>query len=235
MELHSKVLDQYNETRSGTYKKIVCHAPFVSLNFEQNGNVRACCYNTKDILGKWPNQSIREIWQGEKANRLRGYIRQNDLGRGCTECGNMLVAGNYQGVRAKFFDEYAPNNLSSRVHYFRQQLSGHIEYPKVLEFELSNECNLECVMCNGYFSSSIRKNREKLPPLSSPYNDQFVKELEEFIPHLTDAKFLGGEPFMIDIYLKIWERILQINPSVRIHITTMEHFSTTVSRPFSKV
>lgn len=220
MELHPKVLNQYNQTRSGTYKKIVCHAPFVSLNFEQNGNVRACCYNTKDILGKWPEQSIREIWQGENANRLRSLIRQNDLGGGCTECGNMLIAGNYQGVRAKFFDEYAPDGISSRVHYFRQKLLGHINYPKVLEFELSNECNLECVMCNGYFSSSIRKNREKLPPLSSPYNDRFVQELDEFIPHLTDAKFLGGEPFMIDIYLKIWERILHINPSVRMHITT---------------
>jgi organic radical activating enzyme len=75
-------------------------------------------------------------------------------------------------------------------------------------------------MCNGSFSSSIRKNREKLPPIISPYNEKFVDELEEFIPHLTDAKFLGGEPFMIDIYLSIWERILKINPRIRMHITT---------------
>jgi MoaA/NifB/PqqE/SkfB family radical SAM enzyme len=220
MELHKKVLEQYAETRSGTFKEIVCHAPFVSLNFEQNGNVRACCYNNKDILGKWPTQSLIEIWQGEKANQLRKHIRDNNLGSGCKECGNMIVAGNYQGVRAKFFDEYAPNNLFSRIHYFRNKISGHIDFPKVLEFELSNECNLECVMCNGYFSSSIRKNREGLPPIVSPYNDQFVDELEQFIPHITDAKFLGGEPFMIKIYVKIWERILKINPSVRIHITT---------------
>lgn len=220
MQLHPKVIEQYAVTRSGTYKKIVCHAPFVSLNFEQNGNVRACCYNTKDILGTWPAQSIREIWHGEQAAKLRNHIRHNDLGGGCTECGNMIIAGNHQGVRAKYFDEYAPNNLTSRIHYFRNKMSGHINYPRVLEFELSNECNLECVMCNGYFSSSIRKNREHLPPVVSPYNDRFVDELEEFIPHLTDAKFLGGEPFMIELYLKIWERILKINPAVRIHITT---------------
>lgn len=220
MQLHPKVIEQYAATRSGTYKPMVCHAPFVSLNFEQNGNVRACCYNTKDILGTWPAQSINEIWHGAQAAKLRNHIRNNDLGGGCTECGNMIIAGNHQGVRAKYFDEYAPNNLSSRIHYFRNKLSGHINYPRVLEFELSNECNLECVMCNGYFSSSIRKNRELLPPIVSPYNDKFVDELDEFIPHLTDAKFLGGEPFMIEIYLKIWERILKLNPSVRIHITT---------------
>lgn len=220
MELHNKVLEQYAATRNDTYKAVVCHAPFVNLNFEQNGNVRACCYNTKDILGHWPAQSIREIWQSEKAVSLRQHIKNNDLGGGCTECGNMIIAGNHQGVRAKYFDEYAPNNLASRIHHFRNKHTGHINYPRVMEFELSNECNLECVMCNGYFSSSIRKNREKLPPSVSPYNDSFVDELEEFIPHLTDAKFLGGEPFMIDIYLKIWERILKINPKVRIHITT---------------
>ncbi len=220
MQLHPKVIEQYAATRSGTYKQMVCHAPFVSLNFEQNGNVRACCYNTKDILGTWPAQTISGIWHGAQSAKLRNHIRNNDLGGGCTECGNMIIAGNHQGVRAKFFDEYAPNNLSSRIHYFRNKLSGHINYPRVLEFELSNECNLECVMCNGYFSSSIRKNREGLPPIVSPYNDKFVDELDEFIPHLTDAKFLGGEPFMIEIYLKIWERILKINPSVRIHITT---------------
>lgn len=220
MELHKKVLEQYAETRNGTYKTIVCHAPFVSLNFEQNGNVRACCYNNKDIIGNWPTQSILEIWNGEQAQKLRNHIRNNELGGGCTECGNMIVAGNHQGVRARFFDEYAPNNLSSRLHYFRNKFNGHINFPKVLEFELSNECNLECVMCNGYFSSAIRKNREGLPAIESPYTDKFVDELEPFIPHLTDAKFLGGEPFMIKIYLKIWERILKINPSVRIHITT---------------
>jgi len=220
MELHKKVLEQYDLTRNGTYKNIVCHAPFVSLNFEQNGNVRACCYNSKDILGSWPNQSLMEIWQGAQAQKLRNHIRGNELDGGCAECGNMIIAGNHQGVRAKYFDEYAPNSLGSRLHYFRNKLNGHINFPRVLEFELSNECNLECVMCNGYFSSSIRKNREGLPPINSPYDDKFVDELELFIPHLTDAKFLGGEPFMIKIYLKIWERILKINPKVRIHITT---------------
>ncbi len=226
MILSKQVLKSYADARSNTYKSIVCHAPFVNLNFEQNGNVRACCYNTKDILGKWPEQSIKQIWFSEQAQKLRSHIRNNDLGGGCTECGNMIAAGNHQGVRARYFDDNAPDNLHSRIHYFRNKLSGHIDFPRVLEFELSNKCNLECVMCNGYFSSSIRKNREKLPPIHSPYNEKFVDELEEFIPQLTDAKFLGGEPFMIDIYLSIWERILKIKPQIRIHITTNGTFLT---------
>jgi len=222
--LNKKILDQYASVRHGTYTPIVCHAPFVNLNFEQTGQVRACCYNTTHILGKWPEQKIMDIWRGEKAAELREYIRDNNLWGGCSECGNMIVAGNHQGVRAKYYDEYVKPGIATALGYLNNRLTGSISYPRVMEFELSNQCNLECIMCTGFFSSMIRKNREHLPPIVSPYNDAFVDELDEFIPHLTDAKFLGGEPFMIEIYLKIWEHIQKINPRIRIHITTNGNF-----------
>ena len=220
MILTKETIQAYNSSRSYSDKSIVCHAPYVNLNFEQTGEVRACCYNTKHMLGRWPEQSIREIWQGKKLEELRGYIADNNLGGGCIECGKMIIAGNHQGVRARYYDEFATNSLKGKLSNIARKITGGMSYPKVMEFELSNECNLECVMCNGSFSSSIRKNREKLAPIISPYNEKFVDELEEFIPHLTDAKFLGGEPFMIEIYLSIWERILKINPGIRMHITT---------------
>lgn len=217
MQISPSIIRDYAATRSNTNTSLLCHAPSVNLNFEQNGNVRACCYNFKEILGTWPQNSIKEIWKGHNTQQLRNHIQQNHLGSGCLECGKMITAGNYQGVRAKYYDEYAQKKWWSVL---KNIVRTDAPYPKVMEFELSNKCNLECIMCNGYFSSSIRKNREKLPALESPYNDDFVTELEEFIPHLTDAKFLGGEPFLIDIYLKIWEAISRINPSIKIHITT---------------
>ncbi|MBL7799987.1 MAG: radical SAM protein [Chitinophagales bacterium] len=220
MILSKETIQAYNASRNCANKNIVCHAPLVNLNFEQTGEVRACCYNFKHVLGKWPEQSLREIWTGQKLADLRSFVADNNLGGGCIECGKMIEAGNYQGVRAKYYDEFATHGLADTIAKIKRTFTGGFVYPKVMEFELSNECNLECIMCNGSFSSSIRKNREKLPPIVSPYNDKFVDELDEFIPHLTDAKFLGGEPFMIDIYLKIWERILKINPSIRMHITT---------------
>lgn len=220
MILDKATITEYAKSRSGTNKHIICHAPFTNLNFEQTGEARACCYNFKEVLGKWPQQTIREIWQGAQLQSLRKNIEQNNLGGGCTECGKMIEVGNYQGVRAKYYDEFAEGFLQQKISIVKNKLTGSFTYPRVMEFELSNQCNLECVMCNGSFSSSIRKNREKLSPIISPYNEKFVDELEEFIPHLTDAKFLGGEPFMIDIYIDIWERIRKINPNIRIHITT---------------
>jgi sulfatase maturation enzyme AslB (radical SAM superfamily) len=75
-------------------------------------------------------------------------------------------------------------------------------------------------MCSGFFSSLIRRNRENLPPLNSPYDESFVKQLEPFIPHLKEAKFLGGEPFLIKTYYQIWNLIIQLNPNIKVSITT---------------
>ena len=58
-----------------------------------------------------------------------------------------MVAGNFSAVKSLQYD--SPKLNSSK-------------YPSVLEFELINTCNLECVMCTGEYSSLIRAKREKL-------------------------------------------------------------------------
>lgn len=213
-------IDAYNAVRSPSARGLICHAPFTSLNFEQNGNVSACCYNRSFTLGHIPEDSLIDIWTGEKAAQFRAYIKENDLSGGCSACAEQIQAGNYKGTKAIYYDEYAGkfNWLEKLKAAFGKQ--ENIVFPKVFEFEQSNSCNLECVMCNGYFSSAIRKNREHLPPIKNHYTEDFVAQLRPFIPHLTDAKFLGGEPFLIEIYYKIWDLIIELNPAVKVHITT---------------
>ena len=128
----------------------------------------------------------------------------NDLSMGCDECVHHLKGGNFSAVVAKMFDT--------------QKLNRH--YPSMMEFELDNTCNLECTICAGRLSSAIRQNRENLPPYKSPYDDDFIHQLEEFIPHLEEARFYGGEPFLIKLYYKIWELMIRINPRIKIYVQT---------------
>ncbi len=225
MHVPSGIKKQFDKTRVTRDKGLICHAPTVSMNFEQNGNATACCYNRTHVLGQYPNKTLKEIWWGAKADELREYIADNNLGGGCEVCHKQLESKNFYGAHARHFDQFAEESGNRSPNFFQKLLGAkeeerEVQYPKLLEFELSNTCNLECVMCNGYFSSSIRKNREGLPPIENPYDAEFVRQLEEFIPHMTDAKFLGGEPFLIDIYYDIWERIRDINPEILVHITT---------------
>lgn len=195
----------YNQQRTTSNTGVACWAPFRSIYFGFRGNTSVCCYNKMHVIGTYPSQSIREIWFGAKADEIRQSLSKNDFSLGCQGCHELITAENYSGLPAKNFDPL-PINPN--------------RFPSKIDFELSNECNLECIMCRGEFSSAIRRNREKLPPIPTAYDAQFVDQLEEFIPYLENSHFLGGEPFMIPIYIDIWERMIQINPKIRISVQT---------------
>lgn len=220
--LDKELLKAYNQTRVTKDKSLICHAPFTNINFEQNGNATACCYNRTHVLGTYPKDTLMDLWFGDKAEELRRYIEQNSLEGGCSLCNKQLHSHNFHGMRAKGYDWGADRKIVSTAKKVLNYITKgkYVQMPVSMEFELSNTCNLECVMCNGYFSSSIRKNREKAPPLTNPYDEAFVEQLVPFLPHMRDARFLGGEPFLIDIYYSIWEKIAEHNPNMRVHITT---------------
>ncbi|MDZ4846260.1 MAG: radical SAM protein [Chitinophagales bacterium] len=200
-----KILRDYNQHRPLGPQKYICHAPFKSIYLGHHGRAIACCYNRTYFLGSYPENSIRDIWFGEKANELREAIKNNDLSKGCNSCLTQIAAYNFDATKAKQYDHSK----------FNENL-----FPSTIEFELDNTCNLECVMCSGDYSSLIRTNREKREPLKSPYDDNFLEQLKEFIPYLEEVKFYGGEPFLIETYYKIWEMLMKMNPSVRISVQT---------------
>ena len=200
------LLDAYNQTRPRGPQPLICYAPFSNMYFAQAGDVRSCCFTWQEQQpDTYPQKSIRDIWTGGTFRTLRESIEHNHLPPPCRPCAAHLTSRNFSAVSARMFDEYPPNEKG---------------LPRVMEFELANTCNLQCVMCSGRFSSAIRVKREGLPLRESPYDEEFVRQLEEFIPHLDQAKFYGGEPFLINIYYDIWRRITQIKPSVKILVHT---------------
>jgi len=220
MTLASGILREYNATRTCADKGTICHAPESSMYFGRDGAVSACCYSRNGALGRYPDQSVDEIWNGAQAESMRAALRNNELPGGCELCADQLYAGNFTGLLARQFDQQSPVTLISRVQSLLHTVATPKRYPLRLEFELSNKCNLECAMCSGFFSSSIRANRENLPPLPQSYDGNFVEQLLPYLPGLTHAKFLGGEPFLIDIYYEIWDRLIELNPGCKVSITT---------------
>lgn len=223
----------FNQTRSVRNPAYLCYAPALSLNFDQTGNITACCFNREYVLGSYPQNTIDEIWSGDKIKKLRDSLASNKLEMGCGLCERMIVENNYDSVLINHFDDYVPlikeqngkpasNRLIDSLlrSFSRNQQQEMITAPLVFEFEISNHCNLECIMCGGKWSSAIRKNREKLPPLRSPYDKEFVNQVKKYLPQLARANFLGGEPFLIGPYYDIWEAIIEVNPKVDVGITS---------------
>src|SRR5690606_22702549 len=145
------------QTRSTSHTDVLCHAPFTSINFEQNGNATACCYNRTHVLGTYPRHSLNQMWFGKKAQELRHYIKNNNLGGGCEICHKQLLSKNNYVVSARIFDQSADYQNPAMGRFINMMKHGQpVHMPVSMEFELSNTCNLECTMCSDYNSSSIR-------------------------------------------------------------------------------
>jgi MoaA/NifB/PqqE/SkfB family radical SAM enzyme len=199
----SSKLNIYNYLAS---KKHVCYAPRTTLNFDSTGIISVCCYNRSVVLGKYPESSISSAWFNPKRIDLLKNLDNFNFLNGCSVCKTNIENNNYENSLIKKFDGH-----SEGVNFI---------FPTNFEFEFGNICNLECIMCGGKWSSSIRQNREKQKIIKHPYDDEFVKQLKFFIPYLKTVNFLGGEPFLTPLYYNILDCLNMFNKDIKIFITT---------------
>lgn len=217
-----EVLKEFNEFRQATPGTTICPAPLINLHFSQLGIVTACCFNRTAVLGTYPKDSVDTIWNGRAAQELREALADNDLSKGCEKCLQQIEARDFGGSHAVFYTIFA-RHMAERQRELG--IAPDVDQsvtplPMKLEFNIHNSCNLECVMCHGLASSAIQRRREGLPVMPNPYDEAFVDQLEKFLPHVVEADFMGGEPFLVAAYRQIWERIARVNPKTKVLILT---------------
>lgn len=200
---HRQAMAQYRRARSTPYRDSICNAPLTNLYFSVDGQASPCWLYFPTVPPRWsPERSIRDIWQGEEFTKVRKALAEDRFIGRCKECEHDILAGDRPLAAAYDF----PHPIG--------------EWPSMLELELSNLCNLECVMCHGRLSSKIRKNREQLPPLVSPYDETFVEQVAELAPHLRELRINGGEPLLQPIVFQLTERIGDVAPDLKVTIAT---------------
>ena len=196
---------RYNMSREKLQRVSLCHAPFTNLLFVQSGDIMVCHYNRGFVVGSYPESDLMSVWNGSKLKELRRSLNDYQPLESCSFCHQEILNDRFYSSGCKKYDY-----LASRNH----------RYPKMMEFQLSNHCNLECIMCSGEYSSSIRKNRERGLPYFNPYDARFIQEVEKFLPYLEYASFTGGEPFLNELYFQIWDRISVLNPNLKVSISS---------------
>jgi MoaA/NifB/PqqE/SkfB family radical SAM enzyme len=205
--LTSAQIEVYNQKRKqfDTSRNInvvsPCIAPLNNMYFTTEGQV-APCWLQVGYVDQWgPGRSIKDIWNGEVFNKIRHDLKNGIFNNKCGVCKSKIDADTWPLALA--YDGFPVG-----------------DYPTCMELELSNQCNLECIMCEGRLSSGIRKNRDKLPPIPQIYDDSFIEQFVEFIPHLHELRFNGGEPFAQKIVFDICKIVAKINPGLRVNIAT---------------
>lgn len=184
-----------------------CYAPYVSMFFTTSGNVVACCKSQNFSLGNVATERLDEIWNGKRYAAMRKAVDAYVLPSGCHFCDWQISGGDLKEAFTHHFDIYTIPDSKAR-------------WPQVMEFAVSNSCNLECVMCCGESSSRIRARRDRLPPLANVYGDVFYEDLRKYLPHLKLARFLGGEPFVTRGNYRIWDMMIADKLEIPCLITT---------------
>lgn len=190
---------------SGHAVDAACVAPWVSLEFDPQGWVYACCANQTYPLGRIGDERLRDLWAGSRSMVLREALGRWDMSVGCASCRWHLTHGRTD-PDAAVYDRYLVTTADP-------------DGPTAMTFALSNRCNLACAMCNGELSSTIRR-RAGLPPIRARYDEQFFEDLAPFLPGLRYAKFLGGEPLLVPEHDRVWQMMADAGSPTRIQITT---------------
>jgi len=201
--LNNKIIKKYNSSRKlENYNLPICLAPFKSLRFMPNGDITVCCHNNSYVLGSYPQNTIKEVWEGDKLKKLRKSISKADFSLGCQVCLDAFEAGLFESVNPLLYEKFDINKLQ----------------PVILDFKIATECNLECIMCSEYSSSEIRRKNEFV--FKNLYDENFIFQIHNLLPGIKAARFSGGEPFLNKIYYKLWDLIINLNPDCEIYIQT---------------
>ncbi|HNQ67641.1 MAG TPA: radical SAM protein [Bacteroidales bacterium] len=203
--LPKKLVKEYNKTRPEFNRSLpICLAPYKSLRFLPDGNITVCCHNNSWSLGVFPQMSILDAWHSGELIKIRKRISKADFSYGCYECLPAYLNKNFSSVNPKLYENFETHN----------------DFPIILDFKIATECNLECVMCSEYSSSSIQKSCNSENLKATIFGKDFVNQVSEIIPYLKEAKFSGGEPFLNNIYYEIWDLLIERNPKCKISVQT---------------
>lgn len=190
--------------------RTACAAPAVQLRLDANGLVTTCC-RTLQPLGHIGRERLIDIWRGERRRTVEAALERWDFSEGCQPCGAEIAVEGRGPSYAAIHDEFAVGLTADPATR---------AWPRRMEMNLSNLCNLQCIQCDGESSSSIRLHRERLPPMPVAYGDEFFEDLELFLPHLDHIVFAGGEPFMSPENFRVWDMVADLAPHITCKVVT---------------
>lgn len=200
------------------HKSITCYAPFNHMRIRRDGHMSPCCFAQQ--LHRWQKDyvSLKDYWFGRINERYQLNMFSQNLKSRCSICKSQIDNGIIPQI-----NDYDNNAKDDRLSHALDAES----MPKVFEFEISNLCNMACPMCMGDLSSKHMLGRDKDLKKYDPniFDDdenleKLIEQFKEFIPHLNEVRFVGGEPLAHKGTYKICNLISDINPNLKIQICT---------------
>jgi radical SAM protein with 4Fe4S-binding SPASM domain len=221
--------------------KTFCPMPFCHVNVKQEGKVSAC-WRYPDRIGDYTNESIVEIWNGDKLKTLRKQLLNGERPEGCRSCWDMEDSG-VKSTRQQTTEDYKKIiDFETVTTLISDDYSMPLGNLKSVEVRFDNICNLMCRHCSPDYSSvweiAVKRDEvlnKKMIELGTfrkqeehvKLNDQIIDEIGSLSDNLIEVMLAGGEPLYHNKHYKFIESLLpnanKIMLSYNSNLTTLEY------------
>jgi radical SAM protein with 4Fe4S-binding SPASM domain len=182
-----------------------CMAPFKNAVIDKDGSMLPCC----EYMSPSKSATITDInrWWIQDLNALRTSMIDGIPNEGCRHCLSKENNPGYQSHRFAQNNQHARDIESTIANY----TTGQVDNISTIEIRVSNYCNLSCIMCGGYASSSIaheyRTHKDKYDAIGLTMFDldtvawwekeENLKNLQQVLENVKTISFSGGEPLIV--------------------------------------
>lgn len=206
-------------------KKMFCIKPWTQGAVLTNGDFAMCCISGERKQYNLKTHSITDWWNSKELLDVRRQMLANQRVSSCEVCYKLEEQGG-TSLRQKSNQEY------KIFEAYADKMLDYYQYPKnapvELELQLTNLCNLKCLMCFETDSSSIlTENKQlKLSNLSNSLFSVTDSEIEQIKLWLQTkprlVNFRGGESLMVPEIRKLleWAVKERLLDDTQVHITT---------------
>jgi MoaA/NifB/PqqE/SkfB family radical SAM enzyme len=200
-----------------------CLAPWKAIAVRFNGDITPDCVYT-GRHGNLNEDILPSIMQHPGLLNTQLSIKNGILPPNCSQCTKKEQLTEHS--RRIFFDKI--------LHDTPRTYENDIRF---LEVNISNKCNLKCLMCSGVNSTAWVKEDIKLSelgierPINHPdfgyriVNESIIDKLFQYPSYFKNLQYVnikGGEPFMEEDNIKLLKKLLDMNlhKQVTIDIST---------------
>ena len=184
--------------------KRYCPIPFFSVELNSNEHAKLCCNSGHRYT---MDGDLKHFWHSDKMKDIRKNMLDDKYYDDCQLC--------YQREEL-FNDSKRLDELVRQGKYYKTPLA----FPTFLQLNLSNICNLKCIMCSPKYSTKWNEDVDKLKGMrknlvkesASKLSTEVLKRtIKDFIETRSFAEktveIYGGEPFLSKEFWKIISEI----------------------------
>ena len=198
---------------------VFCILPWTHLHGWPTGEAYPCCVAVENLpVGNLKNETLEEIWNGDKVKTMRRNMLNNKPCNECSRCYKDEKHGLFsmRNSSNKHFGHHIKDIL--KTHHDGTHPEFKIRYWDV---RFSNICNFRCRYCGPNFSSNWWEDKAALYGAEKIGHNKFLhagknkediwEQMQLHLPYIEQIYFAGGEPLIMEEHYRLLKYLVDNN------------------------